>query len=744
MSDYDQREQHVHTQINADIVTIHSASDDEAWESLLVLDEFLLSQDEVEKTQAVFTPARGYNFAKDILSRKSILWIIGPSGIGKRTLALSLALEYPERDIYIIPRFISWSQVAETGIHNAIILFPDTLGAVGFERTNVEPELKYLERLITNRNQIIVTTPGDIFSDASKNVPRLAEWVSENTRLFSLDGESYTSREKISLFRKTVIFAYNTGIISDNQQRWAFDLFETSEDRKSTNTRKAQNRDFFNRLIVESWLPIDIARFVIDSLPTADRPSDILELLRRDANIDNRIHSWFVDLDDSTRCFILSLALFAGDETISLWNRYKEITGLLKQLDPNLAMLPLGILRYRSAPHVTKNGMIDFVNPRIHKAVVNEISKNYREYFMELTPLLKKWSIPELPSSLTRDERSTRLADTEDIRNSIARIVGEVGRYGIDEVLNILDAWASNPFGNIGKTAGIALRETVVDPVAAQNSLRLLHDWSVDFSSPVARFHRWSAASALWRVSSSKSRFDLTEFSLRHLQKLAKDPDEYVVSSAAHAFRMMGRTIPLEKMSLPLTRLAGEDEPFTRQQIAFAVDEVARHDREGVINLLDEWSSTGDDNITWTATYALLVTRNIPKSYKYSKLVDLLEVSPSIFLNALFYSLQDKDSKGAWMSLVQLAKEPPSGYRMQLIARLTDITQQYSTSLDGLYSIFQSSANPIITSIPQAVANEIQARIVKEQQRIAQFHRSKSFIDEIIELIKSFYTWLQS
>ncbi|GAB4577762.1 MAG: hypothetical protein Fur0022_04940 [Anaerolineales bacterium] len=762
MTTFDQQNQQVGNQYNAgkDIIiadNVVMVENDEQWESLLIIDQFLVPPSDTEKIQAVFVQVKGYAYAADILNQRKLLWITGQSGIGKRTLALSLSLQESERTTYVIPRFVNWSQVDASNIENANLIFPDTLGAVSFERKNLESELIFLENLIKRGNKIIITSPDDVYSEAIKAFPRFIEWITKSTKTFTLDNDTYSYANKISIFKKTLLYAHDeTGMISDEQKKWGLDLIETTEksDSQQIGAGRTKNRALFQKLIRDVWLPIDIDRFVVTSLTTAVNQGDILELLHRDANIDSRIHSWFMGLDDSTRCFILTLSLFVGVETEDLWSKYKEIVTVLRKFDPNLSIFPLGILRQRATPYISENGTVDFINPRVYKAVVNEVSKNYREYFVELIPLLKKWSIPDLPSTITKEERDNRLSYTEDTRNAIARIVGEVGKYGLNDIAEIIESWATNPFGTIGKTAGIALRETVADPTSAQDALNLIHAWTVDFSSPVARFHRWTAGSVLWRIASIKSRFDLTNFSLRHLQRLAKDPEKYVVSSAAHAFRMMGRTVPIQDMAHSLLKLANENEVFTRQQIAYAVDEAASQNRESAYQLLNDWLTSGQENVVWTVAYVLFTSRNISKYERYPRLETILTSSPFQFLNALHYSLIDDENKEMAVSVLETFTTEKQDV---FITKLATIKESNPTSLDGLFTLLVSSPNQTIRNIPAIVESQIQkwafARAQAEKERIEMAQKpvaalprtnqpAKSFEQELTELIEAFFKWL--
>src|SRR6185503_6943165 len=131
-------------------------------------------------------------------------------------------------------------------------------------------------------------------------------------------------------------------------------------------------------------------RFVTRRLAEVRRASDLRTLLERNADLDNEIHVWFGGLDDSTRCFVLALAMFCGLRREDLWANYKLIIQRLRKLDTNLSLWPLGICRQRAAYYVTTEGQLDFVDERIAEAVYRELSRNFREYLIELKDLIEE------------------------------------------------------------------------------------------------------------------------------------------------------------------------------------------------------------------------------------------------------------------------------------------------------------------------------------------------------------------
>jgi len=652
-------------------------------------------------------------------------------------MALDLAMQQPGREIYRIPRFVNWSQIERANPQKASIVLPDALGTLSFEREQLDSELGRVRRLLANENLVIITSPDDVFSDATKET-RLLEWISKTTsaKPFHLGAELYTYQKKLAIFRRTVRHACKDGKISDEQQEWALKLaqpFKRGADEEPAGN-EARNRDLFQPLMKKHWLPIDIERFIFVSLPNARQETDIYDLLRRDAHLDSRAHSWFMELDDSTRCFVFTLALLAGHGADELWEKHKQIVVALRRFDPNLSILPLGVLRQRAAPYVTQDGSIDFINPRVHRAVVSEIAKNYREYFIELIPSFKKWSIPDYT---TKEDRDERIAETEDTRNAIARLAGEVGRYGLEDITGILEAWATHSLGRIGKTAGIALKQTILDPASTQQVLRLLDTWLADTSSE-NKSRLWASASALWRIVSIKSSFNLSDFALKHLARLARGSDHYVAGSAAYALRMMARDVPIAKMASTLTKLAKRNDTHTRKQVALAIDEAAGWND---YNLLAVWDSLGSKNVHWTAVYTLLVGQNISCDERYPRLARLMKMDPTSFVDALHEALGSRGSSDVARSVLEtmLVRESAVSTRKQVALVVDDLADRDEKIAQDLLEAWVSLEQTMVQWT--AIYTLLVGWNVSQLQRYSQLAQlattnAKAFVDALYEALK--------
>lgn len=104
--------------------------------------------------------------------------------------------------------------------------------------------------------------------------------------------------------------------------------------------------------LTTSWTPLDIHDFVFLLLPTVQRPDELPAVLRHGKHIDSAVHGWFVALAPAAQCFVFTLTLCQGLPLAELWQRHKEIVAALRQFDPLLGVLPLGLLRSKLRPFV--------------------------------------------------------------------------------------------------------------------------------------------------------------------------------------------------------------------------------------------------------------------------------------------------------------------------------------------------------------------------------------------------------
>jgi hypothetical protein len=668
----------------------------------LNLDEFRVPDAERERVRDTFSPPRGYNTAEEVLKRSGRLWVVGPSGLWKRHLALSLALKYQEfGEIYRVSRSVDWGQLASTGVSDSIILFPDPLGLTHYEGDKVDSEFRPWDKLCDNGNILIATSSDDVFAEAAKET-RLSEFVPKD-QIFFLSPDSFDYKIKEEIFKRLVNYADGRGLINESQKEWALSLVERGgRDQGAGADAVTLSKAQMHRLLGELWLPTDVERFVTDSLPEAASKEEVFDLLRRDADVEKRVHGWFCSLDDSTRCFVLTLTIFSGFSDSEIWSRHQEIVRRLRKFDPSLAAPPLGILRQRAQPYVTCNGPLEFVNPRVFQMVVKEVAKSYREYFTdeEVMELLEEWSIPDLPTTLSKEERDDLIRETEEVRNAVAKMTGEVGKFGLEDVTDLLEAWGKHRIGRIGKTVGVALKEVANDPASAHRALALLSQWSSKTSESDSHNLRWASASALGRIISLKTQFGTSEQALTILQRLAGDQSDYVVSAVPQAFRMMGSTLPIESLGAVLTRLAKRDR-FTQREVARALDETSSLKAEAVGKLLDTWAATRSTGVRKTAILTLLTAHRLPRDERHPRLIKVLAAFPDLVFETLREVMEEAEDEPRRTAQTVLAGL--GGYsseaREQLVSALAGAYEKNPAVLQRVFDMLLASPNTRLRNV---------------------------------------------
>lgn len=741
MDSFDQRNQNVGTQYNV-------AGDAVFGDDPFVVDEYIVKETEITKIRdKFFVRPKSWEKLVNLFSRYSVLCIVGPPGIGKRTIALKLAHEFAKsrESIFIISRYIPWSKLKNVDKSESIFILPDALSVVNSESTDVDAELGYLERLVIQGNRIIMTSTPEIFPKAKNTGVKLDEFIAKSGVIINFTTTEFDFDLKIEMFKKKIAYAHSEmGTISSTQKSWGMALVEdpsdTAPERRLFDI--VGNRSVFNKQLESSWLPIDIDQFVRFSLRQARKPRDMIDSLRNDTDIDSRVQAWFIGLDDSIRCFILSLVMFVGAKEDKVWESYKEIVLELRKLNSTLTVLPIRTDRTKLYPYITEVGLIDFISPRVNQAVINTIRKSYIEYFYELAPLVEKWSIPNV-SGLIKELRNRKFDETEWQRNKIARIIGTIAQGNPDRALPIIENWAGNTFGTIGKTAGIALSETCIDSSSKRAVRKILDKWATNYSPENGRYFRWSAASALWRITSSDG--DSIDFALKLLQKLVSDHEDYVVSSATHALGKMVNFFETSQLAELLTKIAERSSVSTWRELLQILDDKFS-DNYGISTiyvLIENWLNNDKRNVRLTGVYVLMASRKLDTITRLQWLQGIVHNEPDLFAQMLNRALKsqrgdESDSEGANQSDIDPTLEllaNDSGYRTVLIASLASLDQS-RYPMHELRNKFLDFPNDNISSIPSDIDEFIQNEIndasdydeynVDEEYDVAETHNHYS------------------
>jgi hypothetical protein len=578
--------------------------------------------------------------AGELFEEKRLLWVTGDAGV-RNYVALSLAARTPAKSLYEITRSRKWSEINNTNVSDSAIVLRDALPAAHLsEGASAIGEWHSLRAMIERNNIIIATSPDDEFE---RLIQELRRYEFTDYQHLRVGRSAYTDESKRQIFRELLEYMFAAREIDESKYAWAAELLKEQEDDAApaapTGRRmgasllervKRESRSKF-RENIRKWTPSDIERFAL-SLSQVEKPSDISKVLQRSGAIEDEIRSWFLALDDSTRCFVLVLAIFPELNNDQLWDKYKSIVDYLRRFDPSLRLLPFGLCRRRAQPNVSSEGPIYLADERVAEAVKQEIAQSYREYFTELMPLLKDWSVPPDRNPKTEDQKSQRKLKIEEgkqVRAAIARIVGVVGRLGLDDLLEVLEYWATDPNYQIRKSVAVALEQAARSQTGGKHALNLLEKWCLDITSTgSSRWRALSAVIALGSITAAAADPYITFRALYCLRRFAKSKREDARFYTSIAIRQVVRHASLSAAEGILSRLAADKKIEVRLNVAAALNEAQFHNAEDAATLCEQWGLSNNEHRRWAALAALVTSRsdqNGAKLDKHQKLLNLLE-----------------------------------------------------------------------------------------------------------------------
>lgn len=586
-----------------------------------------------DRYKTAYVEPRELNAKSVSFAENSLLWVTGDAVI-RNYVALSLAATTESKSVYEITKLRKWSEINDTYLTDSTIVLRDALPAPYLNESGAVAEWHSLRAIIERNNIIIATAPDDEFERLTDELRRYH--FTDYARL-PVNHNSYTEESKYEIFNRLLDHLFfTTGEVDDDKYAWASDLARKQDElttvgpggSRALERRARESRAKF-RENIKQWSPADIERFVL-SLSQVRSQGDIARLLQRTGAIEDEIRAWFLGLDDSTRCFILTVAIFNDLSNEALWERYKIIVEQLRQFDQSLRLLPLGICRKRAQPYVSADGPIYLIDERIAEATRQEVARSYREYFVELTPRLMEWSTPlgRKPKTIEqRNQRKLKIEETRDARLAIARMVGMVGRLGLDDLSGILDFWATDSNIHIRKSVAVALEQTVKSPSGVNPALNLLEKWCHDLGSNGER--RWralAAAIALGNVTVAANDPYVTGRALQYLRSFARSrrPDaRFYASIAVRSVARHARRAAIEGI---LGRLAKDDRTEVRLNVAAALNETITPEAD-VAKLSELWLNSPDKNRRWIALCGIVTSRAMQNgaSNKYQQLLTLLE-----------------------------------------------------------------------------------------------------------------------
>lgn len=641
---------------------------------------FVVHESRRKRLQTAFVEPPTLAGVRAELRDRRLLWITGDAGV-RNFLGISLAIDEGRERVYEISKPRSWTEINSSVVSNAAIIFQDFNPAMHFDETTPKAEFDSLRSLIKRENTVIVTMSEEAFREVDQEI-RKEEFEYDARK--EVDLNTYGHEAKLRIFRELLELSYQTDTLSSKQYEWAQRILSEPPPTHSGLRQKSklESHDKFLE-IIQKCTPADIERFFTLHLSEIEKPSDFVKLLQRSAGGDEEIHSWFISLDDSTRCFVMTLALCSELDRPELWAKYKTIVQELKRLDPHLSLLPLGICRQRAMPYVSIEGPVDFVDTRVANSVNDELARSYREYLVELLPQMKEWSVPSGrgPRTVdgTGDERKRKANESQAFRASIARLIGKAGKEDIDDLSEILEYWATDPILKIREAVAIALEQTVPDSKAANSALDLLKKWGSGFANDERAFLKlYATASPLTRFTSPSSGQAVYLRALSYLKSLTKDTRGGVRFYTSIAIKKMARKVRLSDLETLLDSLAQDENLSTRVNAAHALNEARFGNEEEASDLLNRWLGSTNENLRWVAICSLLGSGNQSRGNSSEEtqpqilqiqalLVQGADAVASVLLEMIS---DDRLNKNVWPIFSQLLMETSTNSREALIAGL--------------------------------------------------------------------------
>ncbi|HEU4710828.1 MAG TPA: toll/interleukin-1 receptor domain-containing protein [Pyrinomonadaceae bacterium] len=609
-----------------------------------------------------------------LLEQEKLIWIKGDAS-ARNYLALSLAIKqqtdavkneaepHTTRRIYEVPKTQRWSKVYNSLISDSIIIFNDVVPGILFDEEAQSNELSRLESLVGRNNTIIVTVSNDSYLEILQEM-RKRSFTRRAT--VEVTHQFFNRDDKLSIFDKLLDFASEALEINEQQHAWA----GGSEVRQSLNS------------IIENWSPADIERFVTLDLRQAEKPADVLKLIQRNADLDNEIHSWFVSLDDSTRCFVMVLSLFSDLRQEELWVKYKEVVERLRILNADLSMWPLGICRERASRYVVAEGPLDFTEERVADTIYREIAKNYREYFIELLPLLEAWSVPEGRNGSRENAisvtRRRQAVQTEQLRAATAHMVGKIGQYGLADVTRLVELWATDPIMQVRDAAAQCLGQAASQSFGTKQVFTILDNWTKNRSNGDDALRRaWSAASALGTIATSNSDKPIATEALRRLDKLARDSRTSIRFFVSIPLKRAVRKVELtEEIENLLALVVQDDSAKTKINVAEALNEARVFNEPAALAVINRWLSSDDKNQRWAAAGCVIVWNvwHQRTEETYEEIIRLVRHDAEIVASAFVEIVNHKRHKKKALSLFRnVVLRLPNDARRDLVSGLAKI-----------------------------------------------------------------------
>ena len=673
------------------------------------LDKWTIDDEAREILVEDFVQPREYEDAKALLIRHRIACIVGPHGVGKQSLAAHLSLTcFGDSTAYRVPRTIGWQSIFAAKPSDGILIMPNFLGDAGYEGVSVLEDLKYIQSILEHGNCIILTSAEEVLAEADHEARYLDSFLATlGSPPVRIAISSYGFRGNALLLNKALRRSLSDSRISRNQFEWMQDILGDSPPHDVAQRAKVA----LNDLLANSWLPIDIVRFVRASLGEVSREEEIISTLKGETDLEQRCRIWFHELDDSTKVFVFVLTIFRGSRSSEFWLRYCEIVKALQKLDWSLKTLPLGMLRYRAEPYVSQKEALDFESAQIYRIMIKTVAREYLEYVIELLETLIDWSLPPNREKADDEEFRQLLSKTEGTRNAIARLIAETAKHALAEVLPAFETWGADSSLHIRKTVGITLREMMADPIAAQSALELIAKWANDFKSKNCELYRASAGSSLWRILHAAASEEIKAFVLDHIGFLARDPKERVAAAACNSVKISSRAgrLRFTEVKSVLSRLAARSFSHTRTEAVDSLMHLCRRNISTATGTIERWLVSNKKNLIWSALYAISKYESLRRELDLSLVLDAATRRPLVFWKAIRdFSCELEIDIDAM--LVELTLANLKDGRSVLADALADLLGSGGGKAEDVCALLLASRDSALTQLPVAAETRLATR----------------------------------
>lgn len=647
--------------------------------------------------------------AVETLQKHKLLWVVGDDSV-RNYFARCIAIEKFDQeakqgpDIYEIPRSRSWARVDATFVNKSIMIFPDVTSSVVFEQESTGVELESLKNLV-DRNCVIITAAEETYFEMEEEMRNRGLSVGAHI----LVGHNfYNERAKLTIFERLLDFSAKTTDITPNQLKWARRLVEETEERK------------IFRQILDKWSPADIERFVLQHLPRVKRQDEAFKLLQRNAHLDDEIHAWFIALDDSTRCFVLALSMLAGLRKEQFWQKYKLVVQRLQTLDPGVSLRPLGICCERAEPYVTGEGQLDFADERIREAVYREVTRNFREYLIELVPLIKNLSVPPgREQKMTKEAfeaRKPQVEESRECRVALARIIGKAARSGLEGFTDLLEFWALDPALPVREAVALSMEQSVTEPAGARQTLDLLQRWTNDRAAgSEALYKSWAGASALGSIIAARPARQTYERALDLLERLVSRNQANIQFYISISLKKAARKAPLTDGEAPvslesLLKLVARDEnASTKINVAEALCEARIANEVSALRVIEEWISGSDMDCRWAGICSRLLWRRQRRQEWDGEVIRCLNRDPQTTATVLVEIIAHKNQMILERLSQFLLKADPT-IRAALVAGFSSVPQARLD--DKILPLFRASQIPALSDLAIEIRAQSLARML--------------------------------